>query len=214
MRTDSVDKIITTYFACFTDREFTYRGVTYLPRTLVASPHLARGYTCPPICGGCCQRFSLDYLPSEPRPEGLRERNVDFDTRKVPIFSDLQTDHDSRWCRHLSTTDGRCSIHGVHPFSCDFELIRLRVFTDPRQVNRIAVQLYGRGHAFQRIDGGKGARCETVPMTPASQQESARKVRRLAAWMRHFGLAPTRALELVQILEGKPLRSSVVIAPR
>ena len=67
---DFIDKIVTRYFACVTGEEFTYKGKTYKPRPLRISPLIFRGYTCPAVCGACCTRFSLDYLPQERHPTG------------------------------------------------------------------------------------------------------------------------------------------------
>src|SRR5688572_14476998 len=119
---DSVDKIVTSYFSCVAAEPFTYKGKTYSPKPLRVSPLLFRGYTCPAGCGACCTRFSLDYLPEpvEKHPYVLAKRMVEFDGRHIEIWSDGQDDHQDHHCRNLRKNDGRCQIHGTHPFSCDF----------------------------------------------------------------------------------------------
>ena len=75
LQTDSVDKIIETYFALVTTQSFSYKGKTYQPRELKVSPGLFDVYQCPAGCGGCCQwSFSLDYLPEETHPYRLKAR--------------------------------------------------------------------------------------------------------------------------------------------
>ena len=195
--TDSVDKIITRYFACVTAEPFEYKGVEYKPRTLYLSPKLIRGYTCPSHCGACCSRFSLDYIPREKRPPGLRKRRIAFNGTDVQVWSDLQDDHDSHHCKHLSQQDGRCGIHGHHPFSCDFELTRFLIVAEQdgrtiQKPNTVLTRLYGRAHAMLRIDGHRGAMCEILDDEASKEEYAAevrRKFKRLAQWCSHFGLA-------------------------
>jgi Fe-S-cluster containining protein len=195
---DSVDKIITRYFACVTAEPFTYKDVTYNPRPLHLSPKLIRSYTCPSHCGACCSRFSLDYIESEKRPKGLTKREVEFNGRVVPVWSDMQDDHDSHHCRNLRMSDGRCDIHGKHPFSCDFELVRFLMYTkdDPHKTipkpNILTTRLYGRAHAMLRIDSYRGAKCEILDEESAREkygEDIRRKLQRLENWCDHFGLA-------------------------
>jgi hypothetical protein len=67
---DSVDKIMTAYVAAVCAEPFTYKRKHYPVKKLVVSPLILRGFTCPPMCGGCCPTFSLDYLPDERTPPG------------------------------------------------------------------------------------------------------------------------------------------------
>src|SRR6266496_2419298 len=66
---NSVDKIITTYFASITRKWFYFKGKMYDAKPLHISPLIFRHYTCPSGCGACCQRYELVYLPHEPRPD-------------------------------------------------------------------------------------------------------------------------------------------------
>jgi hypothetical protein len=76
-------------------------------------------------------------------------------------------------------------IHGQHPFSCDFELIRFISF---RHNVNLTQKLFGRGWAMKRIDGGKGALCEMVEPDGHSVAEVVRKLEKLKQWANHFGI--------------------------
>lgn len=198
---DSLDKIITSYFATFTTEEFEWRGKTYGPRDLWISPGIVRGFTCPAGCGGCCPRFSLDYIPNsdEPHPQSypLKRRVVEFDGREVEVWSDMQDDHDNEKCRNLNFENGRCGIHGFQPFSCDFELLRSITFSDTKRTN-FTQKLFGRGWAMMRVDGERGALCEMTPADPETVADVDRRLVRLSRWMEHFGLSSSR-VEIVRL---------------
>lgn len=183
---DSVDKIVQTYFASVTKEKFTYKGVEFAPKDLHVSPLLLRGYTCPVGCGGCCPRFSLDYLPSENKSSLAVKRYIEFNNKQVEIYSDMQDDHEDHFCRNLNKTDGRCGIYLVRPFSCDFELIRFFVSEDSTQLSQ---QLFGRGWQFLRIDGDRGALCSMTPIDKSSIADVIRKLNRLKQWTDYFGIS-------------------------
>lgn len=181
---DSLNKVISVYFAAVTAEVFTYAGIVYEPRPIMVSPLILRGFTCPSTCGGCCPRFSLDYLPTEERPASLTKRWVTFGGREVLVYSDLQNDGSAHFCKHLNLETGRCMEYRLRPFSCDFELIR---FIQRRRYITIASQqLFGRGWAMKRVDAGRGARCSMAPVSDESLAETIRKFRRLATWADHF----------------------------
>jgi hypothetical protein len=186
--TDSLDKIIMTYFASLTKEEFEYRGIIFAPKNLTVSPLILRGYTCPERCGGCCPRFSLDYLPSEKRPPYINAtRMIPFNGKLVEVYSDMQLDREGEhFCRNLNMDDGRCGIHGKHPFSCDFELIRFFVADDS---TRLSQQLFGRGWQFLRVDGERGAKCEMTPVDKSTTDDVIRKLTRLKEWCSYFGIS-------------------------
>jgi Fe-S-cluster containining protein len=195
-RGDSIDKIVTSYFATLTAEPFQYKGKEYLPRDVFVRPGIVRGYTCPPMCGGCCPRFSLDYIEPDGVPivgeqHPLTPRMVEFNGRHVEVWSDKQDDHKNPKCRNLNWDNGRCGIHGNQPFSCDFEL--LRSFTSEKG-NRsdFSQQLYGRGSQMKRIDGKPGALCKMLPTNPERVADVDRRLARLEVWMTHFGLSPKR----------------------
>lgn len=192
---DSLDKIVTSYFATFTTQEFEWRGKTYCPRDLWVSPGIVRGFTCPAGCGGCCPRFSLDYIPNadEPLPQSypLKRRLVEFDGREVEVFSDMQDDHNGLKCKNLNHESGRCGIHGFQPFSCDFELLRSITFSASDRTN-ITQKLFGRGWAMMRVDGERGALCEMTPADADTIADVRRRLTRLTRWMTHFGLDTSR----------------------
>lgn len=198
---DSFSKI-NKYFASVSRQEYEYKDKIYSPRWLWVRPNLFRGYTCPSHCGGCCPRFSLDYLPAEyPNHTSVQplKRFVDFNSSKFLLYSDMQLDHDSHFCRNLNMADGRCNIHGQQPFSCDFELIRfdtaevetlVQIGNDNKMEyqNEITLEKFGRGHLFKRVDGGKGSLCDILPETTGTWRDVIRKLKRLQEWTEYFKL--------------------------
>lgn len=193
---DSLDKIVTSYFATLTAQTFTWKGKTFLPRDVYVSPGIVRGFTCPEGCGGCCPRFSLDYIAPDGVPEGekhpLTKRVVEFDGRQVEVWSDMQDDHENPKCRNLNFDNGRCGIHGFQPFSCDFELLRSVMDKNgPRAM--FTQKLFGRCWAMMRVDGVRGALCEMAPADDASVADVVSRLNRLETWMVHFGLNPIKA---------------------
>lgn len=190
--TDSLDKIVTVYFAALTIAPFEYKGVVYAPRPLRVSPGLFRGYTCPPNCAGCCPRFSLDYLPIE-APVFTNPRSVVFNGRKnVIICSQLQEDHRDYHCRFVDKRDGRCLVHAQRPLSCDFELCRFSFFAEKGKPTQFTTRMYGRGWRFRRSDGQLGALCEITPADINSWADTRRKLVRMGNWMVYFGLDALR----------------------
>lgn len=183
---DSIDKVVSSYFAAACLKPFTYKGRLYKPKPLVVSPQVFRGFTCPAGCGGCCPRFSLDYLPFEERPSYIvGKRMVEVNGKARLVYSDLQDDHSNHHCRNLRLSDGRCGVHGKQPFSCDFELIR---FMHAQDEVAVSTRLFGRGWQMLRIDGERGALCGITPADHESVGEVVRKLGRLRGWMEHFGL--------------------------
>lgn len=184
---DSVDKIITRYFSVVTEEPFVWKRKEYLPKPLVISPLLFRGYTCPPMCGGCCPKFSLDYLPSEKHPSSCEKRVIIFNEKKIKIFSDLQQEHSNYHCKYLNKENGRCLIHTMNPFSCDFELIRPLSFEGSKD-NILTQKLFGRGWSMKRIDEKRGTLCEMTMPTEKTVDDVIRKIERLKDWSDHFRL--------------------------
>lgn len=203
---DSVDKIVQSYFAAVNAVPFTYKGVEYPVKTLVVSPLLLRGFTCPEGCGGCCHhKFSLDYLPTERRPAGLQERGVVINGNIIPVYSDWQEENQLEICKHLNHDNGRCGIHVHNPFSCDFELIRFSHFVEVEKA-AVSTRLFGRGHAMMRVDGQRGALCTITAPSPESVADAVRKLDRLRKWMRHFKV-PHRLDPIIEWCHSNPTQS-------
>jgi hypothetical protein len=181
---DSLDKVIGVYIASVCRESFEYAGRTYNPRPLRVSSLIFRGYTCPARCGGCCPRFSLDYLPAESRPASAVPREAIVNRQSYLIFSDMQQDHRNHFCRYLDLRNGRCQTYTTRPFACDFELIRFIVPANkPIQLTQ---KLFGRGWAMRRVDGNRGARCDMTRPTNESVAEVTRKLARLSEWANYF----------------------------
>lgn len=185
---DSVDKIVCSYFAAVNAEPFTYKGKRYEVPKLTITPALFRGYTCPEGCGGCCPKFSLDYIPGEVLPYELGTRSVIFNEQEILVYSDTQAGETlNNRCGNLNRDNGRCGIHGAHPFSCDFELIRFLHFSSKGEV-RGMTKNYGRGWQLLRVDGQRGALCEITPPDMKTHADIIRKLKRLRQWCEHFGL--------------------------
>jgi Putative zinc- or iron-chelating domain len=182
---DTVDKIVEVYLAGLCRESFIYKGKLYLPKPVVVSPLVLRGYTCPARCGACCGSFSLDYLPTETSPEMASPREVKLHGHRVGLYSDRQRDVRERWCRHLDRASGRCGIYNRRPFAGDFELIRFLIFADRVVVTQ---KQYGRAWAMTRLDTRTGALCEMLPADLRTKTEVIRKFQRLAQWAAHFGI--------------------------
>jgi hypothetical protein len=212
MHNDSVDKIVTRYFATVAAEPFHYNGRQFTPKPLAVSPLLLRGYTCPEKCGACCLKFTLDYIPGERRPKDATIRTVEFNDEDVVVYTDPQRDNDTKSCRHLDQESGRCGIHGYHPFTCDFELIRTLEFAEPESPNVLTQKLYGRGWNMLRVDGERGARCEMTDPDPATVADVLRKLDRLKAWTDHFGLTRTWIPKIQTLIRMGRLTEKVVLS--
>lgn len=214
---ESIVKIVTQYFAPMTKVPFTFRGKTYEPKTLRVSPMIfQRKMTCVAGCGGCCAKLSVEYIgpewdrngvtlveegreyraadgtdPLDPKDVKFRGRFVNINGTMKLIFSDLQKDNVDHFCRYLKKDDGRCNIHGVHPFSCDFELLRFSIMSSPERANQLNHRPFGRGWNMLTVDGQRGAKCEWEDVELISddeRQDVVRKLERLKEWMEYWDL--------------------------
>lgn len=181
-----MDKIISVYFAGVNASPFTYKNQTFLPKPLFVSPLIFRGFTCPSGCGGCCPRFSLDYLPFEKKPYLLNCRIIQINGKEFEIYSDVQKNEKGHFCRNLEKQTGRCMIYQNRPFSCDFELIRFVHF--PQKVI-LTQKLFSRGWAMKRVDDNRGAACDMVLPDDYSKLEVLRKLYRLEEWCDYFQIS-------------------------
>lgn len=210
---DSVDKIVMQYFASLTAQRFEYKGTIFDVPRLTVSPLLLREFVCHPFCGACCRAFTLDYVPGEPMPEtGFEQRMIQFNWYEVPVFSDLQKDRTGGNCRNLSEPDGRCGIHAVRPFSCDFELIR---FMYRGTTAHMSHRPFTRGWRMRRLDGTTGAACEFKPPTAESVADTIRKLARFQVWADHFGIT-TRAglvVDWIEQIKDDPAGADDLILP-
>jgi len=208
---DSVDKIITTYFAAITFKPFTYKGKLYEPFPIRISADLARGYTCPAGCGGCCSAWTIDWLPNEGNSgwETVEQRYIEFNDKKYLIYSDLN-DHDDRFCRYLRKEDGRCLTHKNRPMSCDMELTRFIQFVNRTVKFNITTKSYGRGWNMLRIDGERGAKCEILPVTDEHIQDTIRKFKRLKDWENYFEMGFSKTDVIIDHLEKRPTEVLII----
>lgn len=210
---DTMDKIVNSYFAPICKEEFEYKGVRYKPHPLVLSPLMFRDFTCPPNCGGCCPRFSLDYLPSEAFPYSLTKRLINFNGASYSIYSDLQTKNENHHCVNLDMHNGRCKVYEERPFSCDFELLGFTVSKQMARPNYLRTRIYSRGWNFLRSDNKRGALCE---VTPSHSHETiyniSRKLVRLKSWSDFFKIK-TNIKDILNWVKTGPHLVPTVIYP-
>jgi len=189
MYVDSLDKVFSSYIAGVCDEEVHYKKLILQPKSLRVSKGLFRGFTCPSMCAGCCPQFSLDYLPSEDRPvfSTIQPRIVCVNGKEKVIFSDFQEEYrGDHFCRHVNKENGRCEIHGLQPFTCDFELIRFAISTSLSRPNQMNQRLFGRGWSFLTVEGKRGAKCSITSITKDTIQDTLRRLKRLLQWCKYF----------------------------
>lgn len=194
-RVSTIYKIASTYMKAFALEDFVLDGEKIpVPSEVVISPLLWRGYTCPAMCGGCCFKFSLLWIPDEGQPNDnvfRAEKHYLFNGKRIKFYEDDQANNEDKYCKHLQKEDGRCGIHGKHPFACDFELIKILHKKNDR--TWVGTKLFGRGHAYKAVDGVKGAKCTITPTDDASISDVLRKLNRLKQWMDYCGIDNTLA---------------------
>jgi Fe-S-cluster containining protein len=206
---DSIDKIVTTYFAALSKIPFTYKEKIITPKTLIISPLIFRGYTCPENCGACCQRVSLDYLPSQIPPPNTIPRLITLNNKPYLILSDEQLDHNNYHCRNLNKL-GRCNIYEQRPFPCDFELIK---FLQYKNKFLMIQKLYGRKHVLMRITKDKGTLCEMLPVNQKWKEEILRKLDLLKSWLTYFEL-DTHIDEIINYVSSGPHLYPLTLYPQ
>ena len=204
---ESIVKIITQYFAPMCKEPFQFRGKVYHPKELRVSPMIfERRMTCVAMCGGCCAKLSVEYIMDEQREmvepylkaDGTRPSKfegrwiaIDVNGKHVRrlVYSDLQKDNHDHFCHYLRKEDGRCNIHGQHPFSCDFELLRFSIMSAPDRANQLNHRPFGRGWNMLTVDGTRGAKCDwekTDTINEAEINDIVRKLKRLKQWMEYW----------------------------
>lgn len=209
---NTLDKIVKTYMSAITRETIFYDNALIFPKPLQLSPQLFRHYTCPPDCGACCSRFSLVYIPSDPRPldPRIKLEYAYINGKRYNVLVDRQDDSDAHHCRHLNMTNGRCGIHGQHPFSCDFELLRV---TQTDEKNILSQRLYARGWNMLQIDlQTRGAQCEMIPQTASQLDDMLRRLRRLKQWVEYFELS-THIDAVIAWCETGPHDTRIIINP-
>lgn len=132
---------------------------------VVLSPMFFRDYTCPEKCGACCPRFSLDYWGKrwEKFNSTYPELVEFFKMRKIgndEVFSDFQNENKSHFCKYLNMEPGRCKIHEVNPFSCEFELIKFYIVKGQGLLTK---KQFGRKWMMLRVDEERGTLCDMLP---------------------------------------------------
>jgi len=199
------------YFAAITEEQFTFDARVFVPKLLKVSPLLLRATYCPEHCGGCCPKFTLDYIPAEKTPKGVQERSVRFNGKNVTILSDLQSKNKDHFCKFLDKTKGRCTIHDVNPFSCVFEPLRFKMGSDLTDFNLLGCYPFGRGWSFKTTDGGVGAKCRFISHVSVEVREKVvYKLERLQKWAEHFGLKRTKVPAIISAINRLELKNELL----
>lgn len=206
----STRKVIRTYFSAITAEPLFYESEVFQPLPIKISSSLFDGFSCFLGCGGCCQAHTLDYLPyplENPIPQS-KPIEYEINGKRFTIWSDDQKwntkpipekgfKHSVPRCYNLGTK-GECLIHGNHPFTCDFELIRFRKWSSPEgPFWLIREGRFPRVQLMRTLDGGMGGLCTIDPPTPETARDVIRRLRRLQTWADYFELNH----RLPQILE-------------
>jgi hypothetical protein len=155
---------------------------------LIVLPSFFQKYKCPHDCGGCCGKFSKDFLEKEfyqfaklyPEQASLFEKRQTDNELTVYTFQEKvdSTNTKREICEFFAK--GRCSIHRLNPFSCSFELNKVRQL---EQVN--LVQDYTNlGKAFYRdlsmtTYEGKPLKCYFEEYSEEGKQEDLEVLQRL-----------------------------------
>lgn len=186
---DVFEKYMAVYFVAFSKVPITYNGITTNPKPLYVSPDVFRGFTCPAMCGACCRRGTLDYLPSETRPTQATLRTLTVNSQNFDIYSDMQNDHSSMFCRHLNPADARCNIYEDRPMACDFPLLQCMEMRKAKVPHfQIHCKLFARSWHYTKITGQKDTACDMLPITPQSTADTQRRFRRVKDWMDYLQL--------------------------
>lgn len=170
---DSTDKL-KFYLSAFCVEP--YEGISP-PAVLAISHTFWRDYTCPPGCGGCCKPFSMDLFEDQYQTliREYPDKVKNFDKREVDLFGTSESFYSNtatqkplfdkgagQRCQFLDGI-GRCGIYHARPLPCRMELNKF-IFRAGENKILISKKLFGRGWGFQRVDGGKGALCEMIPI--------------------------------------------------
>lgn len=141
------------------------------------SPLFLRTLKCNKFCGGCCPKFSLDYIKDSERwrnfvlqyPEKVsffKERTSD----NAVYMSYIQSDNKGYYCNFLDKQNGLCTIHNSNPFHCEFEIIKLRgqnEFEIPSdRIIQLSKKPFSEADSFRCVDGTVGAKCEIEDFKP------------------------------------------------
>lgn len=228
---DSTDKL-KFYLSAFCAEP--YDGIAP-PAVLAISHTFWRDYTCPPGCGGCCKPFSMDL--SEDYYQILIEKHPEkvayFDRREIDLFGTPEIFYSNtitqkplfdkgagQRCQFLDGI-GRCGIYHARPLPCRMELNKF-IFRNRENKILISKKLFGRGWGFARVDGGRGALCEMIPVTKETVEIV--KTRDIPLFERLIKLLDDRKLNhkghlFLDILEGQyqalmqdlPIKSVTVV---
>lgn len=177
------------------------------------SPLFLRTLKCNKFCGGCCPKFSLDYIKDSKRwkkfVEEYPEKVKFFEERRcdnATYMSYTQVDNIGYYCNFLDKQNGLCTIHTSNPFHCEFEIIKLRGQNEFDIPNERLVQVskkpFSEADTFKCVDGTIGAKCEIETFNTLAFQRDIEMLKELQEHYVHHFLHKNIKLEtLIKHLE-------------
>lgn len=160
---------------------------------VLITPSLFRKFICTNGCTACCQKFTLDYVPSEfvnvPNQEGFEEREVWVNGKRKIVLTNNQNDNPLCDFLRVERPDGGlgCANYTNAPLSCisapQLQFIQMRP-----QRTFVLKKPFGRAWAmtptpqcqFIEMDWGKEALAEWQNMDSI--------LARFQEWARYFGI--------------------------
>jgi Fe-S-cluster containining protein len=177
------------------------------------SPLFLRTLKCNKFCGGCCPKFSLDYIKDSQRWRNFVEQYPEkvqfFEERKCDnavYMSYTQVDNTGYYCNFLDKQNGLCTIHTSNPFHCEFEIIKLRgqnEFDIPNdRLVQVSKKPFSEADTFKCVDGTIGAKCEIEGFNKSTFLRDIEMLKELQEHYVHHFLQKNIKLEtLIQHLE-------------
>lgn len=186
---------------------------------LILSPMFFRDYSCPSGCGGCCQKFSLDYFEGE-RWERFKKHYPHlvskFKKREIngaTVWTNAQENNKTEKCEFLDLSNGRCNIHESNPFSCEFELNK---FVVKGEKTYLMNKLFGRGWNMLRIDGERGALCTMKPFNLKKYLRDIELLKELLDIVKQMKQKAPNLKQVIKTLEtiNKPINNKIVFTQK
>lgn len=163
------------------DKLYEYLENIHKSEYIYLSPSTFREFICHKFCGGCCTRFTLDYVVGSERYNNFLKQYPEliskFSIRQYKGIEVLtyKPTHSNYHCEFLFGKEALCSIHKVNPFTCNFEPIKVVSDANYTRKNishtKIIRKKFGRGWNMLRVDNERGAFCEIEDDTRLSYSE-------------------------------------------
>lgn len=216
---DSVEKII-SQLSLLTPDAVTYQGHSATGRLrkevvldtpvheILLSPSLFRKFICTDSCTACCQKFTLDYIPSELRhvenQEGFKRRYVWINRKRKWVWSNDQNDNPICDFLRVQRPGGGlgCANYKHAPLSCisapQLQFIQMR----PGKTY-ILKKPFGRAWAMTPTPQCQFVEFETQEEFRAEIDMMVGILCRFEAWAKYFGVR-THLKEIIHAVRYEP----------